>query len=130
MLDAGPMIALLNAEQGAAVVRQILIENPGECFAHALNLDELYYIFLRRGGESAAENALDDLIRAGITIRDDFDIAFWKDAAAFKGRYSIALPDGFCLALAKRLGGSAVTTDHAEFDPLVPLNIVPIVFVR
>lgn len=130
ILDAGPMIALLNAEPGGSVVRQILVENPGNCYAHALNLAEVYYIFMRRSGLASAENAVQDLIKVGVTPREDFDVTFWKDAASFKGRHAMALPDGFCLALAKRIGGTAVTTDHAEFDPLVPLNIVPITFIR
>ncbi len=47
-----------------------------------------------------------------------------KDAATIKGTHAVALPDAFCLALLRRLGGTAVTTDHTEFDPLV------IVFIR
>ena len=124
------MIALLTGEPGGAVVKQLLLQNPGACYAHALNLAEIYYIFLRRGGENAAEEAIEDLMHVGIIPRDDFDTVFWKEAATFKGRHAMALPDAFCLALARRIGGTAVTTDHQEFDPVVPLGIVPIVFIR
>jgi predicted nucleic acid-binding protein len=124
------MIALLNGESGGSVVRQLLAENPGVCYAHAMNLAEVYYVFLRRGGRGAAENAIQDLLNIGIILRDDLDPALWKDAASLKGQHSIALPDGLCLALAKRIGGTAVTTDHKEFDPLVHLGIVPIEFIR
>jgi len=69
-----------------------------------------------------AENALQSVIDAGIVVRDDHDPALWKEAATFKGTHAIMLPDTFCLALARCLSGTVVTTDHNEFDPLVPLN--------
>ena len=130
ILDAGPMIAFLSGESGDAVVTQVLIANPGECFAHVFNLTEVYYIFFRRGGASAADTAIQTLLDAGIVPREDADTAFWKDAATFKGTHALSLPDAFCLALARRLGGTPVTTDHAEFDPLVPLGYCPILFIR
>lgn len=77
-----------------------------------------------------AEDALQSLIDAGIVVRDDHDAAFWKEAATFKGTHTIALPDTFCLALARRLSGTVLTTDHNEFDPLVLLNYCPILFIR
>ncbi len=71
-----------------------------------------------------------DLVNMDIIVRDDHDMAFWKDAATFKGRHALSLPDGFCLALARRIGGTAVTTDHAEFDSLMSHGYCPIFFVR
>jgi predicted nucleic acid-binding protein len=91
---------------------------------------EVYYIFCRRGGVNAAEDALQDLLDAGITPHDDLDLTFWKEAAVLKATHPVALPDAFCIALARRLDGTAVTSDHNEFDPLVPLNLCPIRFIR
>jgi PIN domain nuclease of toxin-antitoxin system len=129
VLDAGPLIAFLDDEPGAAVVEQVPTEPGSTCYAHIFNLTEIYYIF-RRGGVVMAEDALQSVIDAGLVMRDDHDITFWKEAATFKGTHTIALPDTFCLALARRLNGTVVTTDHHEFDPLVPLNYCPILFVR
>lgn len=130
VLDAGPMIAFLDDEPGAAVVEQVLTEPGSTCYAHIFNLTEVYYIYFRRGGAVMAEDALQSLIDAGIVVRDDHDAAFWKEAATFKGTHAIALPDTFCLALARRLSGTVLTTDHNEFDPLVLLNYCPILFIR
>ncbi len=130
ILDSGPMIAFLTSEPGDIIVTQILTSNPGDCFAHVFNLTEVYYVFFRRGGQAAADNAIQVLLDAGIVAREDADTLFWKDAALFKGLHPLALPDGFCLALARRLGGILVTTDHAEFDPLVPQGYCPILFIR
>ncbi len=130
VMDAGPMVAYLKAEPGAPMVAQTLTDNPGECYAHIFNLAEVYYLFFRRGGISTAEAAIQTLLNAGVMPREDADPVFWKAAAAFKGRHPLALPDGFCLALAQKLSGTVVTTDHAEFDPLVPLGYCPILFIR
>src|SRR5438105_4316518 len=116
------MIAYLDGEPGAPGVAQLLIDNPNECFAHIFNLTEIYYIYFRRGGVIAAESALQTLFSAGVIPRDDNDTAFWKEAATFKGTHALSLPDAFCLTLARRLSGPVVTTDHGEFDPLVPLG--------
>jgi uncharacterized protein len=130
VLDAGPLIAFLDDEPGADVVEQILTEPGSSCYAHIFNLMELYYIYCRRGGTVMAEDALHSVLDAGVVVRDDHDTAFWKEAATFKGTHALALPDTFCLALACRLNGTVVTTDHDEFEPLVPLGYCPIVFIR
>lgn len=130
ILDAGPMMAWLKGEPGASVVAQTLADNPGECFAHVFNLTEVYYLFFRQGGSSLAEAVITTLLNAGVIPREDADTDFWKDAATFKGSHALALPDAFCLALARRLSGTAVTTDHAEMDPLVPFGYCPILFIR
>lgn len=130
VLDAGPLIAYLTGETGDEAVTQILLDNPGDCFAHVFNLTEVYYVFFRKGGKAGADAAIQTLLNVGIIAREDADTAFWQDAATFKGLHALSLPDGFCLALARRLSGTAVTTDHAEFDPLVPLGYCPILFIR
>ncbi len=124
------MMALLKGEIGHQVVAQTLANNPGECFAHVFNLSEVYYLFFRMGGSSAGETAIQTLLSAGIIPREDADTDFWKEATSFKGRHPLALPDAFCLTLARRLSGTVVTTDHAEFDALVPLGYCPILFIR
>lgn len=130
IFDAGPMMAWLKGELGDSVADQLLTDNPGECFAHVFNLTEVYYLMFRQRGVVGAEAAIQTLLDAGIIPQEDLDTAFWKEAATFKGNHALALPDAFCLALARRLGGTAVTTDHAEFDPLVPLSYAPILFIR
>jgi PIN domain nuclease of toxin-antitoxin system len=129
-LDAGPMIAFLDDEPGAAIVEDLLTEPGSACHAHIFNLTEVYYLYYRRGGAPMAEAAIQTLLDAGVVVRSDHDTAFWKEAATYKGRHGVALPDTFCLTLARRLGGPLVTTDHAEFDPLAPLGYCPILFIR
>jgi PIN domain nuclease of toxin-antitoxin system len=129
-MDAGALIAFLDDEPGAEVVEDVLTEPGSTCYAHIFNLAEVYYIYFRRGGESMAEDAIQSLLEVGILVRNDSDTGYWKDAATLKGRHAMSLPDAFCMALARRLGGTVITTDHAEFDPLVALGYCPIRFIR
>ncbi|MDQ3814878.1 MAG: type II toxin-antitoxin system VapC family toxin [Armatimonadota bacterium] len=130
VFDASALIAFLRLEPGAAAVRQLLRTNRGDCYAHAINLCEVYYDFYRSDGEAVAQRALQLIASVGITTREDMDNAFWQDAGRLKAAHRISLADAFCLALARRISGEVVTTDHHEFDPLVPLGICPIRFIR
>ena len=80
--------------------------------------------------ETAACDITDKLAGDGVQERSDMDADLWRGVGKFKSRGRIALPDCFCLALAERLEGQVVTSDHNEFDSLVPLNICPILFIR
>jgi PIN domain nuclease of toxin-antitoxin system len=130
VLDAGPLIALLNGEAGADVVEDVLTEPGSTCYIHCYNLCEIYYQYFRRGGQATADEVVSDLLDLGICLRDDSDISFWKSAGSIKAQNAMSLPDAFCLSLGIRLGATVVTTDHGEFDPIVPLGLCPIRFIR
>lgn len=124
------MIAYLEAESGGNVVLDLLTDENALCCAHAVNIAEVYYHVLRRADEATADAAIDSLIADGVHIYEDMDTAFWKSIGRLKARGRLSIADCFCIALAQRLGGEAVTTDHHEFDVLVPLGLCPIRFIR
>ncbi len=131
VLDAGAMIAYLRAEPGAPVVAGLLLDPSALCFAHALNLCEVYYDFRRAEGEHVAQAALTTLTSLRIASREDMDATFWQDAGRVKADHRHgSIADCFAIALTRRLNGEVVTTDHREFDPLVPLGLCPIRFIR
>jgi len=130
VLDAGPMIALLANEPGADVTESALTEPGSACYAHVFNLAEIYYIYHRRGGVTAAESALQDLLDAGVIARNDADTAFWKNPQTPRGIQAIAFPAEFSLGLAGVLKGTAVTADHNDFDRFVAFGLGPIRFTR
>ncbi len=130
ILDAGPMIAYLQAEPGAEVVLDLLADPNTYCYAHAVNMAEVYYHMLRAFDEPTAEQAVADLIADGVKIQENLDTAFWKNLGRLKARGNLSIADCFCIVLTQRLGGELVTTDHHEFDPLVPQGLCPIRFIR
>jgi PIN domain nuclease of toxin-antitoxin system len=135
LLDACALIVFLRGEPGAAFVRDILSNTANTCFAHWVNLCEVYYVFTRDADEASADAALRALRGAGVTPRADLDRPFSSEVARLRARIRaeglrISLADCFCLATARRLGAEILTSDRAEFGPLLPLGLVPITFIR
>lgn len=130
VLDACAMIAYLRDEPGADVVTRILQDPDSTCFAHALNLSEVYRDFLHHGEETAAEAAVSALTLVGVTIREDLDAALWKDAARLKNTYRMSLADSIGIALARRLSADFISTDHHELDTIDAAGVHVITFAR
>jgi predicted nucleic acid-binding protein len=131
ILDSNAMIAYLRDEAGADVVEGLLLDPGNSCYAHAINLCEVYYDAVRIGGDADAQAALQTLANLRIIFREDIDAAFWQDAGRLKADHRrVALADCFCMALARRLNAELVTSDHREFDPLVALGLCQIHFIR
>jgi PIN domain nuclease of toxin-antitoxin system len=131
VIDACAMIAFLRNEPGAEFVGHILTDPTDRCFAHAVNLCEVYYDFLRSSDTRTARTAIADLGRAGIHTRRDMNRAFWQTVGELKGSIRrISLADCFALALSEKLSGDVVTSDHHEFDPLVAANRARVTFIR
>lgn len=131
VLDACAMIAYLRGEPGADVVEQSLLDTNGQCVAHAMNLCEVFYNFHRAGGESAAKNAVADLISLGVIERDDLSQSFWMAVGELKAvRKKISLADCCAVILTLRVGGTLLTSDHHELDALAADAVCPITFIR
>src|SRR5437899_1611100 len=123
------MIAYLRQEPGWQVVDQIL-QNPADVsYAHAVNLCEVYYYFVRVANRTIAQAAIADLFAAGVVAREDLDQAFWEDVGDLIATVrntpglALSLADACGIALARRLGCEFVADDHAHLDPLLPLGL-------
>jgi len=131
VLDACAMIAFLRGEAGAEVVRGILHDPADRCFAHAINLCEVYYHFFRVADVQTARSALRDLAATGIQTRHDMNAPFWMGVGELKGRIrKVSLADCFAVELSRRLAGEVVTSDHHEFDELATLQVCRVRFIR
>jgi PIN domain nuclease of toxin-antitoxin system len=130
VLDACALIAYLRGEVGAAIVDALLRDPKAECLIHAVNLCEVYYQLIRDSDEASARQVIVDLKAAGLIVRNDMDEHCWQSVGQLKARGGISLADCFCITLAIRVSGEVVTSDHREFDPLVPLGLCPILFIR
>lgn len=130
VLDASAMIAFLRDESGAAVVEALLTSGTDICIAHAINLCEVYYDFLRSADEGTARSAIVDLENLGVTVREDMDRIFWQEVGRFKATNKASLADCFAIVLANRVGGELVTSDHHEFDAIAAQGTCRIRFIR
>jgi len=130
ILDASAMVAYLSEEPGEAVVASLLAGPTAVCYAHTINLCEVYYHLIRITDIPHARQGILSLYADGVIERLDMNEDFWQRVGQLKARGRISVPDCFCITLAQELSGEVVTSDHGEFDPLVPLGIVPIKFIR
>jgi PIN domain nuclease of toxin-antitoxin system len=130
VLDASAMLAYLRGETGALVVDAVLRNPADRCYAHAINLCEVYYDFLRSANAVTAQQVLFDLFADGVIERKDLSRHFWQRVGQHKARGGISLADCFCLSLAQELQADLLTSDHKEFDPLVSLGLCTVRFIR
>lgn len=130
VLDSCAMIAYLRKEVGADVVQEIIVDSANICYAHSINLCEVYYDFWRVGGRVAAEQTIEDLLVLGIVEKNDFDQLFWKEAGKIKANNKASLADCIAVVLSNQLGGTVLTSDHHEFDKLAQDRVCSIQFIR
>ena len=131
ILDACAIIALLRNEVGGDLVAEYLKNDNYSCCIHVVNLCEVYYDVMRRDGQEKANDMINNLQEIGVIFQNDIDAEFWQLAAQYKATIRrISLADCFALALSKRLNGTLITSDRKEFEPIIPLGICPIIFIR
>jgi PIN domain nuclease of toxin-antitoxin system len=108
VLDASALLALLNDEPGAAIVRERL----GAAVISAVNWCETFGKLRRAGvdGDALSEG----FAETGISIVpfDADDARAAGDLAVPLERTGLSLADRACLVLARRLGAPAVTADR------------------
>ncbi len=131
IFDASPLIALLKGESGAERTRDLLRDAAAPRVAHALNLCEVYYHFVRLMDEPRVAAAMDTFERGGLIVRTDLEPSLWRTVAHLKAEFSQAsLADCVGIALARKLGGTLVTADHPSFGPMVAAGVCPVLFIR
>lgn len=131
VVDASAMIAFLRGESGAEVVAEALIDSQSRCFAHALNLCEVFYDFHRASGLKEATEAIRDLLHLGVIEDANLTPDVWKAAGSLKATLRrVSLADCFTIELAERLKGVILTADHHEFDVLAEQSVCSIKFIR
>jgi PIN domain nuclease of toxin-antitoxin system len=123
-------LAFLHNEPGAEVVEDLLLDPDTICYAHAVNLCEVFYKVHRAGGEANAQSAITRLVDAGVHSREEMGTAFWQEVGRLKAARNLPLADCCCIVLAQREKAEAVTADHPDFDPIAPLGLCAVRFIR
>jgi predicted nucleic acid-binding protein len=131
VLDASAMIAFLRDEPGAGVVAEALLDSDSQCYAHALNLCEVFYDFHRASRREDALDAIADLARVGVVADSNLSSEVWQAAGTLKAILRrVSLADCFAIELADRLKAVLLTSDHHEFDVLAEQAAYRIQFIR
>ena len=130
------MLALVRSEPGADLVFAALSAPGNLCFAHYVNLCEVFYTTTRRAGEEDAEAVVRLLIDTlGVVPYESPDEGFYWEvsrlrALATSERLALSLADCFCIATARALGGELLTCDHGELDPVAAMGFCTVTFLR
>jgi ribonuclease VapC len=111
-IDASALLAMLFAEPGAEVVADTIAAGAA---TSAVTLSEVATVLVRqaRDAEKILVPVCNQLTVEPFTDVDALAAAALYPATASKG---LSLGDRACLALAQRLGGPAVTAEHAWAD--------------
>jgi predicted nucleic acid-binding protein len=121
LLDACAMIAVLNGEKGAGIVRELFEKaEAGEItmVMHTVNVLEVYYDRIRAVNSETADSFLDKLLDSPVTIIDTISTDLIREAGRIKATYNPPLGDCFAFATASITQSVFVTTDHSDFDKI------------
>ena len=119
VLDACALLAVLNKEDGAELVRDTIDQakaGSALILMSVINLLEVYYGVLRECGEEIAEKIIQSVNASPIKVVDILSNEVFKEAGRLKAAYRISLADSIALAEASVSGASLLTSDHHEFD--------------
>ena len=78
ILDASAMVAYLSGEPGAKVVDTLLNDPDAVCYAHSINLCEVFYDAIRKTTVAQARQTIVDLRAAGVIERRHLSRRFWQ----------------------------------------------------
>ena len=97
-------------------MKKLIINPENKFILHALNLNEVYYDFLKRSGKGDADNFLEDCKNLPIDIIWHTDDEIIKLSSLYKTKYRISLADSYFLAITEINKAIPISTDHHEFD--------------
>lgn len=121
VLDACALIALLEDEEGADVVSNVInLANRGQATVvmHNANLLEVYYAAYRTQGKKQADLMLNKIMKLPIIINNEITNEIFAEAGRLKATYKVSFADTFALAQAIVSDGALLTCDHHEFGEI------------
>jgi len=133
ILDACSLVAVFKGEKGADKVRTLLDEaQKGETiiYMNTVNLIEIYYLFYRALGKEKSALVLEQIFALPINFINTIDDVIFSEASRIKAQYAIPLGDSVGIATAIKMGGTFVTSDHSDFEPIEESEDIPFFWFR
>ncbi|MCL2703823.1 MAG: PIN domain-containing protein [Defluviitaleaceae bacterium] len=133
ILDACALLAVLNKEDGAEPVRDILDQAKSSTAMvnmNIVNLLEVYYGVFREYGKEIADNILYNVKSSGIVIIETISENVFAEAGRLKATYKISIADSFALAEASVSGALLLTSDHHELDAVEKVEDIKFYWIR
>ena len=111
VLDTYAILTVIEDEPGAQTVAEIITTQGAMLYLSIISLGEIYYILLRRLGEQAAEEVVQNTLAEQSLALVEVTWPKVKDAARIKAIGGLSYADSFVLALGKELNAPVVTGD-------------------
>ncbi|NWF71599.1 MAG: type II toxin-antitoxin system VapC family toxin [Nitrospirae bacterium] len=113
VLDSFALVSLFHKESGWEKVQAALYEQQRtgtKAFLNWVNWGEFFYIVKRKVGAVRAAEALHLLEQLPIELVP-VDLSLVREAAEIKSDHAVSYADAFCVATARRLSGTVLTSD-------------------
>ena len=113
VLDSFALVSLFHKEPGWEKVRAALYEQQRAgttAYLNWVNWGEFFYIVKRKVGAERATESLQILEQLPIELVP-VDLPLVREAAEIKSAYAVSYADAFCIATARRLSGTVLTSD-------------------
>lgn len=113
VLDSFALVSLFHKEPGWEKVRAALYEQQRAgttAYLNWVNWGEFFYIVKRKVGAERATESLQILEQLPIELVP-VDLPLVREAAELKSAYAVSYADAFCIATARRLSGTVLTSD-------------------
>lgn len=113
VLDSFALVSLFHKEPGWEKVRAALYERQRagtKTYLNWVNWGEFYYIVKRKVGATKAAEALHLLEQLPIELVA-VDLSLVREAAEIKSEHAVSYADAFCIATARRLSATVLTSD-------------------
>ena len=113
VLDSFALVSLFHKEPGWGKVRAALYEQQRAgttAYLNWVNWGEFFYIVKRKVGAERATESLQILEQLPIELVP-VDLPLVREAAELKSAYAVSYADAFCIATARRLSGTVLTSD-------------------
>lgn len=113
VLDSFALVSLFHKEPGWEKVRAALYEQQRAgttAYLNWVNWGEFFYIVKRKVGAERATESLQILEQLPIELVP-IDLPLVREAAEIKSAYAVSYADAFCIATARRLSGTVLTSD-------------------
>jgi ribonuclease VapC len=135
VLDSSALLAVVRGEPGANLVTAALAD-PADCYAHEVNLCEMFYVVLGETDTETARGAARQLLdTAGVLAFANPDREFLWEVGQLRARITservaASLADCFCMTTARHFGCELLTADHREFEPVAAMGLCQVRFIR
>jgi predicted nucleic acid-binding protein len=134
LFDACAILALLNDEEGADVVSDLLDQaerNEITLGITAANMIEVYYDRIRVIGSDRADVIIREIYNSfPISVIATLDSAIVREAARLKAMGKMSFADTLLVATARCTGATIVSCDHVELEPVERQESIPFLWIR